>query len=332
MALPPDLAFAVTICTYNRRTYLEDTVAAVLEQIAPYPNARLLVVDNASIDDTPAFLARLTAANPAVRSAREAHPGLYFARRRAFLETADFPFLLAIDDDVIPQAGWAEGLLGTLLSDPSIGIVGPAIDAIWEGEPASWCTPHMQRDIPVMSFPAGRYDWEYPCFPPGVSFGLRRDPCLEYFCGEDRALHPLGVAPGQRLAESVMGEDNDLCEIYARAGYRLISIDHVRVGHRVLAHKLTPRWLVDKYQSDGRLRVRLARIGGRSVLERTTARMLLAWPALALAQIVRPVLAEPRAIQLRAYFAKATGAWQELLTGPQVAPYAYPPRRERTGG
>jgi glycosyltransferase involved in cell wall biosynthesis len=327
MPLPPNIKFVVTICTHNRRLYLEDTITAVLNELAPYPNAKLLIVDNASTDDTPAFLAQLTASNPIVRAVVEPRTGLYFARRRAFLETAEFPFLLAIDDDAIPGPGWAEGLVGELLTNSTIGVVGPAIDAIWEGEPASWCTPHMQRDIPVMSFPAGREEWVYPCFPPGVSFALRRDPCLDYYCGDDRAAHPLGVAPDQRLAESVMGEDNDLCEVYARAGYRLVSVDHVRVGHRVLAHKLTPQWLVDKYQSDGRLRVRLARICDRPLLEPTMARMLLAWPALAVAQIARLFVAEPAAIQIRAYFAKATGAWRELLAGPRVRPYAYPGRR-----
>ena len=83
----------------------------------------------------------------------------------------------------------------------------------------------MQRDVPVMSFPDGRQTWGYPCYPPGVSLALRRVPCLDLYCGQDRMDHPLGLRPGFGLGETVLGEDQDLSELYLRAGYRVTRFD-----------------------------------------------------------------------------------------------------------
>jgi glycosyltransferase involved in cell wall biosynthesis len=322
--LPRDIRFVVVICTRDRCALVADTVRAILPQIAPYPNAGMLIVDNASTDGTPAFLAGLVRRHPFIRAVREPRAGIYFARRTGVLETRDADFLLWIDDDVIPRDGWIEGLLGELLADPALGVIGPAIDAIWECEPEGWFTEHMQRDVPVMSFPSGRQEWCYPCYPAGATLALRGDPCLDFYCTQDRLDHPLGRRPGQTQARTVAGEDLDLSEVYIRAGYKVISVNHVKVGHRILAFKVTPGWLIDKYASDGRLRIRLARLTGRSVLGWASAKMLAALPALALAQAARPFVSQSRSILLRAYLGKAVGAWSEWLFGPRVRPYSYP--------
>jgi glycosyltransferase involved in cell wall biosynthesis len=327
MILPAEIRVSVVICTCNRGAMLRQTVEAVLAQAAPYPNARLLIVDNASTDNTPGLLAELVRDQETVRVVREPRAGLYFARRRAILETPDADYLLWIDDDVIPGPNWLAGLTAELLADPALGVVGAAIDGLWDGDKPAWFTPHMQRDVPVLSFPDGKRDWGYPNYPPGASLACRRDPCLDFYCGQDRLEHPLGVQFGRPLDETVFGEDHDLSETYLRAGYRVISIDHVRVGHRILPYKLTPEWLVAKYHADGRLRVRFARLTGRPVWNRATAKLLLALPLVAVAQSLRPWLGTSSSAQWRAYLGKSVGAWRELLFGPRVTPYRYPAAR-----
>ena len=68
----------VAICTRNRAKYLLRAVESVLPQLTD--KTELLVVDNASSDDTPAVAARLAAAHPRVKVWREPNPGICFAR------------------------------------------------------------------------------------------------------------------------------------------------------------------------------------------------------------------------------------------------------------
>ena len=85
------------------RLLLERAVRSVLPQMNGY--AELLIVDNASTDDTPTVAAQLAAANPRVKVVRVEELGISLARNAA-LKMACGQFVLFFDDDETAEPDW----------------------------------------------------------------------------------------------------------------------------------------------------------------------------------------------------------------------------------
>ena len=88
---------SVYIATHNRRTLLERAMRSVLSQT--YPRVELIVVDDASTDDTPALLQQWSAQDARVRyAALPVASGAPVARNKA-IEMAQGEFVTGLDDD-----------------------------------------------------------------------------------------------------------------------------------------------------------------------------------------------------------------------------------------
>lgn len=105
---------AAVIVTFNRSKKLRNTLAAVCSQ--SYLLDLIIVVDNASTDDTPALCAELAAADPRIRVARldkniGGAGGFHRGFRIAFNSGADYVW--ALDDDAVPNPDCLEQLVDT---------------------------------------------------------------------------------------------------------------------------------------------------------------------------------------------------------------------------
>jgi glycosyltransferase involved in cell wall biosynthesis len=127
----------VAICTHNRTAFLEKAVHSVLRQITD--DTELLIIDNASIDDTPAVSAQLAAANSCVKVLREEELGLSAARNAA-LKNARGEFVLFLDDDAKAEPDWLATYQRFLSAPPSekIAAVGGAVFNEYEIPPPKW--------------------------------------------------------------------------------------------------------------------------------------------------------------------------------------------------
>ena len=320
------LKFTVAICTLNRRDYLESALSEVLTQLSDFTSGRLLVVDNGSIDSTPEFLEELGSLHDNVRIVHETQQGLYYARAKA-IETAGGEFLIFLDDDAVPQPGWLVGILKELTAAADVGVVGGAIDPLWEAPRPEWLSDRLLREIPVYDVKGRREEARFPCFPAGISLGMRINDCLKlYIAPARRGDYPLGrkgtAGEGARF-QLIGGEDTDLCEIYARNGYRVLFLGQVRVSHTVPKDRLNRDWLVRKFRSEGHLRIRLLRLAGYPVVGRHSYRMLVFLPVFAALNPLRALFPPAKSVLVRAYFQKCLGAWSELLTGPRFNPLPY---------
>src|SRR2546421_689464 len=106
------LDVSVVVCTYNRAALLRDALASlgVLQTDGRF-RYEILVVDNASSDETPAVIEEEAARSPVpMRGVREARPGVACARNRGVQETAA-PWIAFFDDDQIADPGWLAELL-----------------------------------------------------------------------------------------------------------------------------------------------------------------------------------------------------------------------------
>lgn len=107
----------VAICTYNRAVRLPALVSALRAQECHIP-WRILFVDNNSTDDTSRVLEQLSQA-PGVPLTwvREPKPGIVPARNRAVEECLNSDYMLVMDDDESPLAGWIASGLRALQED-----------------------------------------------------------------------------------------------------------------------------------------------------------------------------------------------------------------------
>ena len=150
---PIDLHVTVVICTRNRAA----TLARVLESLCAQdlPSAvdwELLVVDNGSTDGTPSTVAGFADRLP-VRRVFEPQPGLSAARNRA-VAAARGAYLLWIDDDAIPAAGWIARYLEAFAAWPEAVVFGGPIDVAFDAPPPDW----FAQVLPIIGGVYGRCD------------------------------------------------------------------------------------------------------------------------------------------------------------------------------
>lgn len=140
----------VAICTRNRAAFLQRAVESVLSQMTG--DTELLIVDNASTDNTPEIAARLAAANPRVKAWREAELGLSAARNAALLRSPG-RWVIFLDDDVVVESGWLNAYREFLSAPPAdrIAVVGSLVLMDYETPPPKWLNAAVKFDLGPVS-------------------------------------------------------------------------------------------------------------------------------------------------------------------------------------
>lgn len=106
---------SILVCTHNRSPVAEQTVVALLRLVDRVQNVELIVVDNASTDDTAVRIQQYHS----VVYRYEEQLGLSHARNRALRE-ARGEWVIFVDDDVFPEDGWLTAYLDFIESAPEV--------------------------------------------------------------------------------------------------------------------------------------------------------------------------------------------------------------------
>ena len=116
---PPLPPLSIVICTKDRAPRLARLLRSIvaIQPCSPFPEAEVIVVDNASIDDA----TRVAVAGfDGVAYVFEPKAGLNFARNTG-LSLARGSIIAYLDDDVVVDEGWLEGLAEAWRSCPDLG-------------------------------------------------------------------------------------------------------------------------------------------------------------------------------------------------------------------
>lgn len=113
---------SIVIPTYNKLDFTRQCLEAI-RAVTPAGLYEILVVDNASTDETPAFLREQERQGHLRAILNETNLGFGKACNRA-AEQARGRCILLLNNDTVPHPGWLEAMLRTLDSDPNIGVVG----------------------------------------------------------------------------------------------------------------------------------------------------------------------------------------------------------------
>lgn len=115
---------AIVIPVYNKSELTSDCLEALLPTIGPGIDVEIIVVDDASSDDTPAVLATWADRDARIRSVRNPKNSGFIDTCNRGAAEAKSDVILFLNNDTLPQPGWLEPVLRLFRDDPSVGIVG----------------------------------------------------------------------------------------------------------------------------------------------------------------------------------------------------------------
>lgn len=216
----------VAICTRNRAAVLREAVRSVLPQLGG--DAELLLVDNASTDETAAWAQQCAATDPRIRLLRHPQPGISHARNRALAE-ARGSWVVFLDDDATARAGWLEAYR-QFFKNPAVAraaAVGGRVYPRYEVPPPVWIGARenlLDRGAQAAPFDERGAPW-------ACNLGVVRAIALQ--CG---GFNP---ALGRKGKSLMSAEETELCHRLRRAGHEVWWLPQAEIDHRVAAERLT---------------------------------------------------------------------------------------------
>ena len=214
----------VAICTRNRVRFLQRAVESVLPQMTD--EMELLIVDNASTDNTLEVATRLVATHPRVKVWHEKELGLSAARNAA-LNKALGQYVLFLDDDATAEPDWLGAYQRFLSKPPSerIAVVGGAVFPEFEVPPPKWTNTDIAFDLgdSQKRFPYRDSPW-------GGNSAYWREPAL--------AVGMFDTRLGRKGKKMMSREESDLNLRLQDAGYEVWWLPGAAIRHFVPASRL----------------------------------------------------------------------------------------------
>jgi glycosyltransferase involved in cell wall biosynthesis len=209
------MKISVLICTFNRARPLDATLRQFfMQRFEQGYECEVIVVDNASTDETPRVVARYIKEHPGiVRYCREPRRGQCYARNTA-IEAAGGEIVVFTDDDVLVDNEWLNEIRREFIRDPSLSLLGGRVLLAHERLQKVSLQPSDERQTFI-----------YPnagSFPMGANMAFRRD------LFDRIGMFDVRLGPGKFFAGS---DDTDIFYRALKAGYRLLYAPNVLVYH-----------------------------------------------------------------------------------------------------
>ena len=227
--------FSIIICTHNRAGYLAKALAAIDRLEGHGKDWDAIVVENASRDSTLDLARQWAATDPNWRRVvSEPVPGLSRARNRGWRESAA-RFVAYLDDDAIPQPGWATALTDEISrDDKSTGVIGGKIEPIWEAPRPAWLSDRMLPFLSMLDCGSTRRAFTKGEGAVGANIAIARF-ALEQAGGFDEQL-------GRQGTRLVSNEELVLQRRLAALGWHAIYRPDMAVMHHVPAGRINIDW------------------------------------------------------------------------------------------
>ena len=186
---------SVVLCTWNRARLLAGALDALIAQDDP-PAHEILVVDNASTDDTATVVQSRASTRPWIRRVAEPQQGLACARNTGV--AAGRASLIAFtDDDVRVSPRWLRTIVEVFERHPEAACAGGPVLPLWPGAVPRWLTERHWAPVGVQDYgplPL-RIDNQRPLCLIGANLAFRRD-ALAAVGGFDPAFQRVGGGIG----------------------------------------------------------------------------------------------------------------------------------------
>lgn len=241
---------SVAICSFNGADRLPRVLEAVNALASPGVTYEVVIIDNASTDDTYDVAQAWCKGGPARRVVREAKPGLSSARSRARLE-ARYNILAFLDDDNVPDTQWLRYAWLVMQDQPTVVAVGGRTVAAWPGVAA----PSWFPDVEFL----------YACGSQAQSGGVLTDPAaflwgaglvLRLSAWEELVARGFTPSLTGRVGRAVTsGEDVELSLALRSLGGHLYYEPMMIVEHVMTASRATWSYVLQLERANGRASV-----------------------------------------------------------------------------
>ena len=237
-------SFSVCICTHNRADLVGHAITSVFEQRYPRDRIELVVVDNASTDETQEVVEALGPISPIRFVADvEERVGLSHARNRAITLSRN-EFVAFLDDDAVTGPDWLRWF-NRVINEQRALVVGGRVEKAFPAgfeEPEWFRFQYLRHHFGVKYSDRGRPEPTIPIRQPlylsgGNTAYARR--LFEHFGGFDPAL-------GRKGRGLLGAEETYLHMLMERHGVPIFYSDGAYIEHYVDAWRVTKRHLLKK--------------------------------------------------------------------------------------
>lgn len=229
--------------THNGKTVLPITLEALCEINFPAGGVEIIIVNNASTDNS-SNLVKTYAQRLPIRLLETETPGRAHALNLGF-EKATGDFVVMTDDDVIPETGWLDAYIKAANEQVDADIFAGQVRHHWQKKPPDWLVQLAEcgrsyAGTPV-DLPAGPIE---PSAVKGPNLAARRR-VMERLKFDET----LGYTAG---APQVAGEETEWAKRAAQNGYRLWHVPRACVKHIVRPHQIGAKPVIIRYLRIGR--------------------------------------------------------------------------------
>lgn len=242
---PKDPEISVVLCTRNRAPLLKKALESLVAQDFPQDAFEIVLVDNASDDETPE-VARAIAARAPLRYLREARIGLCVARNTGW-RAARAPIVAYFDDDAEAVPGWLAAIREVFAGADAetIGVVGGPAIPVWEAPRPDWLDDAIAGALTIVDLGPERKDIP--------------DLAREWLVGANMAMPKQaieacgGFHPGlDRVGANLLSSgDVHLQKQIAQSGLRVVYAPGMAIRHLAAASRLRKDWFRRRFYWQG---------------------------------------------------------------------------------
>lgn len=232
---------SVIIPTYNRSEVLRQTVDSFLAQTYPRDRWELILVDNASTDDTAKVIEEIAGREANVKALSETRRGAHNARNSGAL-AAHGEVLYFTDDDMIAEPDLIENILAGFVEGSNVGSVTGKVLPRWDTEPPAWVLEHCKNAL--LSLIDLGNQLTVSDDDPGV-FSCHQAVLREAF------MRAGGFNPDTNAGEFTGDNETGLNLKIKALGYRFAYVGASVTHHMIPASRLTQAYLNSRFADQG---------------------------------------------------------------------------------
>jgi glycosyltransferase involved in cell wall biosynthesis len=242
------MKISIILCTHNRASLLKDALGSLRAMIVPAGcTAELIIVDNASTDDTASVIKKFSRDYKMIPSAYLFEPrlGKTYALNRGIKE-AKGDIIALVDDDHIVSTEYLNAIDNAISQNPEFSLFCGRVIPDWDGTEPRWL--HDRSVYPIRPFPI-------PCFDLGDSLqeivlkkGMSVPGAGNLIIRKSvfRRIGEFSERLGPKGHNLSGGEDIELVKRALKYGERLLYVPHVMQYHQVDPSKFALSYLIKK--------------------------------------------------------------------------------------